>query len=482
LVLLAALLLSAVFSTLFFAMRDFSLHKLEELARSNGGMAKLRPIVDRDDVHARALGVMRLVCNTVLLLTVALIFTPLIEGDSFSWRSIAWANVGSAVGVSAALLFVFSLLLPTSIAQHAGERAIHSSWWVIRATAVLCRPLVLLGFVDEAVKRLAGESETTGRDEIEDEIISAVSEGERGGHLHAAEREMIRNVVELSDTTVDEVMTPRTEVEGFAYTDDLDAIKAFIKQAGHSRIPVYEEDLDHIVGMLYAKDLIPWVGVPGDWFSLRSILRRATLVPERKAVGELLSEMQHEKVHLAIVVDEYGGTAGLVTLEDIVEEIVGEIQDEYEPEDDHEPDITLNYETRTAEGDARVNVADANQRLRDLRIELKESDDYDTLGGWVLSELGRIPAKGETFETATCRVEVVEAEQTRIHKVRFEALLDPLPDDEDGSRDMTQAELAAKGGRQSGGSRESSAAESAGGSGQSAQSGEGPADDRREAG
>ena len=360
LVLLAALLSSAVFSTLFFAMRDFSLNKLEELARSNGGMGKLRPIVDNDDAHARALGFLRLISNTVLLIVVALMFTPLVEGDVFSLAAVEWANAGRAVAVSAALLFVFSLLLPTSIARHAGERAIHSLWWLIRICAVVCKPIVLFGFVDEAVKRLAGETGTTERDEIEDDIISAVSEGERGGHIDASEREMIRNIVELNDTTVDEIMTPRTEIEGLAYTDDLDEIKAFIREAGHSRIPVFEEDLDHILGMLYAKDLIPWVGELGESFSLRSILRGVTLVPERKAVGNLLEDIQRDKVHLAIVVDEYGGTSGLVTLEDIVEEIVGEIQDEYEPEDEHEPDITVDLESRTATGDARVNVADAN--------------------------------------------------------------------------------------------------------------------------
>lgn len=446
LVLGLALVSSFVFATLFFALRDFSLHKLEELARNNGGMGTLRPIVDDDTGHARSLGLFRLVSNMTVLLTTMLLFTPLIEGETFSWAGIQWHNVGSAFGLAIALLFLVSLLLPVSIAQHAGERVIHSFSGVIRACYIVTKPIALLGFVDEAVKRLAGEGETTERDEIEDEIIAAVSEGERGGHLLAAEREMIRAVVELGETTVDEIMTPRTEVEGLELTNDLEAIKAFITHAGHSRIPVYEDDLDHIVGLLYAKDLIPLAGVPADSFALRDNLRSVTLVPERKRVSELLTEMQRDKVHLAIVVDEYGGTAGLVTLEDIVEEIVGEIQDEYEPDDEHEPMVSVDPDQRSADADARVSVSDANEQLRELRIEIEESDDYDTLGGWVLSQLGRIPAQGESFETDSAMVFITEAEPTRIHRVRFASLLPALPDDEPraGSKDLAASDVAAR--------------------------------------
>jgi len=440
---LAFLLLSSFFfATLFFALRDFSLHKLEELARNNGGMGKLQPIVEDDTGHARALGLFRLVSNMLVLLTVVLLFTPLIEGDTFGWSGIRWENVAGAFGIAIVLLFLASLLLPVSVAQHAGERVIHSFSGVIRLCYVLSKPIAVLDFVDEAVKRLAGQGETTERDEIEDEIIAAVSEGERGGHLHAAEREMIRAVVELGETTVDEIMTPRTEVEGFELTDDLEEIKTFIREAGHSRIPVYEDDLDHIVGLLYAKDLIPWAGVGSETFVLRDILRPVTLVPERKRVSELLTEMQRDKVHLAIVVDEYGGTAGLVTLEDIVEEIVGEIQDEYEPEHEHDPEVVIDFESRRADADARVSVSDANEELRDLRIEIEESDDYDTLGGWVLSVLGRIPAVSETFDSPTARVEIIEAEPTRIHRIRFFALLEPVPEESrSGSKDLAASDV-----------------------------------------
>ncbi len=448
-VIAVSLALSAVLACYFFALRDFSLNKLEDIAHRNGGMAKLQPIVEDPQGHARAFGFLKLITDMMAIAAITLFFTPLITANEFSWAAVNWPNVLGAVSAAAALLFLTTLLVPISIAEYMGERLLHASPGFVRAVYVVTRPVTLLGFIDVAVKRLAGEAATTERDEIEDEIISAASEGERGGHFGAAEREMIRAVVELGDTTVDEIMTPRTEIEGIELTDDLDAIKAFIKSAGHSRIPVYEDDLDHIRGMLYAKDLISFAGVTPDSFSLLEILRAPVMVPESKRVSELLPEMQRDKIHLAIVVDEYGGTSGLVTLEDIVEEIVGEIQDEYEPAHEQDPEIQVDEASRTADADARVNVSDANGALRVLRIEVEESDDYDTLGGWVLAHLGHIPVVGETFEAAACSVEVLEAEPTRIHRIRIIARAEEVGDESRGARD--DAPLDDGGGGEAGG-------------------------------
>ena len=380
-VMFVALLLGGAFATLFFALRDFSLTKLEEIAGRNGGMSKLQAIVDDDAGHARALGVLLLLSQVVVVVCLCLMWpVATVVGGGEGGGLVAgvrvdWASVGLVCGVSLVLLFVSSMLLPIAVARYAGERVIYAMPGFIRGVFVVTRPLTLLGFVDVAVKRLAGEAQTTEREEIEDDIISAASEGERGGHLRSTEREMIRAVVELGDTTVDEIMTPRTEVEGFQVTDDLAFIREFVREAGHSRIPVYREDLDHIAGMLYAKDLIRFAGATEESFELEPILRPAVLVPERKRVSELLAEMQRDKIHLAIVVDEYGGTSGLVTLEDIVEEIVGEIQDEYEPATETEPVIVVDESGGTADADARVNIDDANGALKAVRVEIEESED-----------------------------------------------------------------------------------------------------------
>ena len=288
---------------------------------------------------------------------------------------------------------------------------------------------------DVAIKRLAGESQTTPADEIEDDLLSAVSEGEREGSIGETEREMIEAVVELRTRTVEEVMTPRTEIEGIELMDDLPAARDFIADVGHSRIPVYEGDLDHLVGILYAKDLLHFLGVEDKTFKMRDVLREPVFLPETKPINEALIDLRAQKIHLAIVLDEYGGTAGLITIEDILEEIVGEIQDEYEPDDDSAPNVSVNEQDRSADVDARAALDDANDALKAIDVELEESEDYETVGGWAMSKLGHIPVAGETFTVNGCDIEVLEAEPTRIHRLRITA----RPEAEEGEATPEQA-------------------------------------------
>ncbi len=401
------------------ALRDFSLRKLEGLAKNNGGMEKLERIVEQADEHALSMGIVR------SFFAVGAVFSCAASAYLGSAENAVTLGVaGGSAAIAFAIIVVFGVVLPAALGEHAGEKLIHRFAWLIslvHALMVLFRPLMVL---DEAVRRLSGEHTTTEKDEIEDELIAAAMEGERGGSLGESEREMIENVVELSSSTTEEIMTPRTEIEGIEYTDDLLSITAYINDAGHSRIPVYTGDLDHIVGMLYAKDLLPMVGKDPSEFELKPLLREAIFVPESKAVHELLVELQTKMVHIAIVLDEYGGTTGIVTLEDVMEEIVGEIQDEYETEDDAPPEITVNLGNGSAETDARANVGDANDVLDAIGVELPENEDYDTLGGYMLALLGHIPDPGESAdaEDGTHRLVAIEAEPTRIRRIRVERL------------------------------------------------------------
>ena len=213
-------------------------------------------------------------------------------------------------------------------------------------------------------------------------------------------------------------MTPRTDIEGIELTDDLAAIREFISKAGHSRIPVYEGNLDNITGILYVKDLVTYLGEEVEAFDLSAHLRPPVLIPETKPVRELLSEFQLNEVHLAIVVDEYGGTAGLVTIEDLLEEIVGEIHDEHEPEDDEEPGMTSIDETH-AEVDGRFPVDDINEQLG---LELPEDADFDTIGGFVLATLGRVPTIGDSFESHNARFTTLAASPTQVERIGIELL------------------------------------------------------------
>lgn len=417
---IAAAILGCFVSSLHFSLREFSLRKLEVLAKPRNRMARLQPIIDDPDTHAMAMGALRSAIHVFIVICLVLAFSSPAPDTALitlpSALDALWAGL-----IGAAVLYIFGLVIPHSISEHAAERLIDSFWWVIRAVYAVALPLRALHFIDEAVKRLAGAHAVTDKMELEEELLDVVTEGEREGNLGELERDMIESVVELNSTTAEQIMTPRTDIEGIALTDDIHAIRAFIEQAGHSRIPVYEGDLDHILGMLYAKDLLRFIGEDVSNFNLRAALREAVFVPENKSVLELLVELRARKVHIAVVLDEYGGTTGIVTLEDILEEIVGEIEDEYEPEGEAEPEITVDVPSRSAVIDARAYVRDVNDALEPIGVTLPEHEDYDTVGGYVLSVLGHIPAAGESFRQNGHAVTILEAEPTRVSRLRVEA-------------------------------------------------------------
>ncbi|HEY7062121.1 MAG TPA: hemolysin family protein [Chloroflexota bacterium] len=245
----------------------------------------------------------------------------------------------------------------------------------------------------------------------ERELQRLVEVVEENKALEAGERKMIHGIVELGDRTVREVMVPRIDMVAVSQTAPVAVALERIYSSGHSRIPVYGEGIDDIVGILYAKDLLHQVLTTPRDAPVGPLVRPAHFVPETKRVDELLHEMQEMKVHMAIVVDEYGGTAGLITIEDLLEEIVGEIRDEYdvgeetwiEPVNDHE-----------AIFDARVSIHDVNQTLP---LELDDAE-YDTLGGLVYARLGKVPAQGDEVRVDKATVSVLSTAGRRIRKVR----------------------------------------------------------------
>jgi len=258
-----------------------------------------------------------------------------------------------------------------------------------------------------------------------------LDEGDRrlAEELAFREQKMIQAISEIGETVAREVMVPRTAMECLDVNATLPEVLDKVTTCLHSRIPVYEEDADHIIGILHVKDLFEvWqsregLNVPVEGagsgaagrFDLRRFLRPAQFVPETKKIRELFAEFQREKTHIAIVVDEYGGTAGLVTLEDFLEEIVGEIQDEF----DEEP---VPYEQ---EGDG-VYIVDGTMHTDDVRDELglgiPDSEDYDTVSGFILSRLGEVPPVGEVIEHEGLRLTVVAGDERRIERVRLERI------------------------------------------------------------
>jgi putative hemolysin len=252
-----------------------------------------------------------------------------------------------------------------------------------------------------------------------EELKMLVESGTVQGDIEEGEKEMIHGVIELAETKVHEVMVPRIGIRAVEVDEPIDEVVDMIVAAGHSRVPVYQESLDNILGILYVKDLLPYLKRNRDGsngIEIRALVRPAVYVPETKAVGDLLAEMQVQKVHIAIVVDEYGGTAGLITMEDVVEEIVGEIQDEYDTEETLVEPIPSD-DAIAFRLDGTVSMDD----LRDL-FDMPDDDEpdeeaYDTVGGFIVHRVGRIPLPGAEvqFRDVTLRVEA--ADPRRVAKV-----------------------------------------------------------------
>ena len=420
-----SVILAGFFAALQLSLREAYRVVLEQLCiarRDPGATARMDRILADIDGHATAIGLPRILFTLIVgVASVFWIATVRGEGPMTTWP------LAGGLGVAAVAVWLFAVVVPLNVADHAGERMIFACSRLIRGAYIAVGPLrVVAGFSDEVVRRLAGAAAHDQEEALQAELLSVVEEGEREGQFDESERDMIEAVVEFRNRTVEQIMTPRIDIEALEMTDDLGALINLIKESNHSRVPVYEGSLDHIVGIFYVKDLMRWLagdGAKGSGkpFSLKEILRPAIFVPETKTVRELLAELLKSRVHIAVVADEYGGTAGLVTMEDIVEEVFGDIQDEYEEVEDEPPSVKVLADGRSAEVDARASIGDANAELRDLGVELPESEEYDTVGGFVVTTLGRIPGPGDVLTHGRVLVTVVEAGPTRVNKVRVEA-------------------------------------------------------------
>jgi putative hemolysin len=278
----------------------------------------------------------------------------------------------------------------------------------VHTLTVILSPLLVLPL---ALGRRNGEDEESVVTVTEEELKSMVDAGHEGGVLEGDERQMIYSIFELGDTLVREIMLPRIYITALEVSTPLStAVDALIK-SGHSRVPVYEESVDNILGLLYAKDLLRIWRKGEQTVSLRSLLRPATFVPEAKKVDELLEEMQAGHVHLAMVVDEYGGIAGLVTLEDIFEEIVGEIQDEYD-QSEEAPYTQVGEDEYIFQG--RVDLRDFNE-VMGSQLPTEETE---TLGGFIYEHIGRVPSTGESLQVGDISLTIEQVTGRRIRKVR----------------------------------------------------------------
>lgn len=409
---LVLLALSSYISILAYALRTYSRLALGERLGNNVRQRWLEWL-DRHELELPALaGLVRLTLNLAVLTCV----WHALGGDQ--GPAFELGAVARALALTVLLLATFVVALPHALATHAGEAVLARSLrvlWLLRGALWPVGRFV--SGVEFVVRRLLGKSDHDEQEEterVEQEILDAVSEGEAHGAVDEDQKEMIKSVFELDETPVSAIMTPRTDINAVPAEASFDDVRRAILEKGHSRIPVYEGTIDHIIGVVYAKDLLRLD--PDQPFDARKVMRTVPYVPETKTLAELLAEFRSTKVQIAIVLDEYGGTAGLATIEDILEELVGEIDDEY---DQRPPPAMNRLDERTLEVDARVHISEINE---ELEIELPEEEDYETIGGFVFATLGKIPVAGEEFQHGNIRVRVIDAEPRRIRRLRIEVL------------------------------------------------------------
>jgi len=423
------LLLQLIFLVLLIAVNAF--FAASEIAIIQFNDARLEKLAEGGDKRAKQLRRLtsqpsRFLATIQVGVTLAGFLASAVAASSFTGRIMAlFGNLSEGLyqTVSSIVLFFVTLLLslvtlifgelvPKRVAMQQSEKLALRFANILTAFSALVKPLVsFLAFATNGIVRLFGINPSDEPEEVtEEEIRMLVDVGEEKGVIDAAEKHMINNVFEFDERTAAEVMTHRTVLAALPLSSSVEELVAFASEAGYSRIPLYGDDIDSIVGIVYIKDLLPLVGKPlPENFSLQNVLRAPLFVPESNRLSELFAEMTAKRQHLAVIVDEYGGTSGIVTMEDLLEAIVGSIQDEYDGEETEEIE-QIGEHIYDIDGTAAV-----AEVCEQLDIELPEGE-YDTVGGLVLDALGRIPDENEhpSIKVGNVEFTVGEVEENRI--------------------------------------------------------------------
>jgi putative hemolysin len=432
----------------FFAMSEIAIislndNKIAKMAES--GHKKAQKVLKLTEDSSRFLSTIQIGVTLAGFLTsasAATTFADMLAGwligitgtqSGFALSFISGASVVLITVIMSYFSLVLGELAPKRIAMHNPEKISFSVVNILLFLRSLLKPCVaFLSMSTNVVIRLFGIDPHSEPESVtEEEIRMMVDVGEEKGVIEESQKEMINNIFEFDDIVAADVMTHHTDVAAVDIHDSIDDVVRMATSEGYSRIPVFDDDLDDIKGIIYVKDLLRYVGqdLPDD--GLASIMRKAYFVPESKRCGDLFTEMTEKHIQMAVVSDEYGGTAGIVTIEDLLESIVGNIQDEY---DDEEEEIEqINDTTFTVDGTTDIEEVDEL-----LGVKLPEGE-YDTVGGMIMADIGRIPDEGETPSVNACGYSftVEEVNERRIERVRIEKLPEPDPN-ETGSGEAAQ--------------------------------------------
>jgi len=416
---LLLILLNGLFVAAEIAFVTVRRTRLDELADEGDRRAAraLRLLKD----PGRFLAVIQVAITFLGALASAVAAVSIVELLATPLSGVSW--IGERAGALALLVvtllvsivsIVLGELIPKGFALANPDRIALAASGPISLFAKIVSPLVaLLVLLTKAISKPFGIDPTRTPELSAAEIRLIVEQGSQQGVLEAEEEQMISAVMSLSDSKLHEVMVPRIDIVAIDQEATFDEAVEVVLKEGHSRTPLYRESVDHIVGILYAKDLLRLIAAGGTRPRLRDIMRPALFVPESQSVDDLLHELQRRKVHMAVVLDEYGGTAGLVTIEDLLEEIVGEIQDEF---DEEEP---MKVEIGPGEVilDGRAAIDDLTE-LVEPALELEDDEEYDTLGGFVYHRIGRVPVVGDAVVIEPFVITVIKVSGRRVGKVR----------------------------------------------------------------
>ena len=431
-------LIVLIFINAFFAAAELAIVSLSE--------GKMRKLAEEGDKKAAKL--LKLIqapdnfLSTIQIgITLAGFLASAFAADSFADRLVRWlvddcnwtvpeSTLNAiAVVVITLILSYFTLVLgelvPKRLAMKKSEGVARATCGVVSALTVVFRPIswLLSKSTNGVLRLLRIDPKDTGEEVSEDEILMMVDIGEEKGTIETAEKEMIENIFEFNNTTAEDVMIHRTDMVMLWVEDPAEEILRTIEESGMSRFPVYEENADDIIGVLSTRDYL-FNTHREKPCSFRELLRPAYFVPESVRTDALFRDMQSKKVHMAIVVDEYGGTSGLVTMEDLLEEIVGNIYDEFDPQDEQEIVQLEDNLWRVAGATELETLAET------LDIDLPEEEEYDTLGGLVFSQLTAIPEDGSKLEVEACGLHI-KVEELSDRRVEWALVSKLLPAEEE---------------------------------------------------
>jgi CBS domain containing-hemolysin-like protein len=411
------LILSSLISTFKNAILLARKSELED-RQKQGDLRAVKALKLGDD--EKQLGLTGQILNTVFFLSIA-VFGSFFFCDDINLliRRMAGSVPEQICSIASLLVFIFvaapvNLLmietLPRKIAENAGvSLALTASPMMALLVGITSPFRYLFGAMADLTARLARSRREQNHDGVtEEKIIEMIDEATQEGEFSRAEQALIKSVFEFSDTTAMQCMTPRTDISAVSIEDPIEKIMAFVRSEGYSRYPVYRGDFDHIIGVLFSRDIVNLL-LDNKLFTFQDLIRPAYFVPDSKKISEVLADFQSKQVHMAIVLDEFGGTAGIITIEDIIEEIVGEIQDEY----DEEEALFKRLRPNLVEVNARMDVDDFNERFQS---DLPE-DQADTIGGLIFTVLGELPLMRQRIKIDSIEFQVLALDGNRIDKV-----------------------------------------------------------------